>query len=174
MKRQFWGGECEIFESDFNGRVEIFFDNLKTCFVSVVGKSFENLSSVKNLRCETPKDIEDLQYFFSWLKKEGLENIKFIANFSLEKADSSLEHALDNCIFILEDTKFQEDKEIACENIADAIMILSKAIQEHIKVNAVPLDSSSNFTIKIKAISNNFGVIETDLIFDDGIFPFAA
>lgn len=112
--------------------------------------------------------------FFSWLKEEGLTNIKSIADFGIEKADSELEQILDSCTFILEDTLYQEDKEIACDNIADAIMHLSKAVTNYNQNTVEYSDIPSDFKIKTKLANSNFEIIETDLIFEDEIFPPAA
>lgn len=69
MKRKFWGGELEILESNFNNRVENFFNELKACFISVIGKSFENLSSIDGLHFENSEENEELRYFFFLVKR---------------------------------------------------------------------------------------------------------
>ncbi len=170
MKRQFWGGTSEIHQSSLNGRVDVFLNDLRSC-MEMLSPSFANLSCVVDFSVDDLQSADDLRCFFSWLKREGLENIKYIANFDAQVPNDSLEYILDDCVFILEDTKKQEDHEIACANLADAIMYLSKAIKATTQSKTVP-DKKTKKMAPIRK-GDNFELIESDFDFEDEL-PIAA
>lgn len=167
MKRRFWGGTSEIHQSSLNNRVDTFLDVLRSC-LEILNPSFAKLSRADEFSVDILQSADDLKYFFSWLKDEGLKNTKYIANFDAQVPSDSLGYVLDDCTFILEDTKEQEDHEIACANLADAIMYLSKAIKATTQSKIVP---EKKMTPIRKG--NNFELIESDFDFEDEL-PIAA
>ena len=75
MKRRFWGGTSEIHQSSLNNRVDTFLDVLRSC-LEILNPSFAKLSRADEFSVDILQSADDLKYFFSWLKDEGLKNNK--------------------------------------------------------------------------------------------------
>ena len=180
MSKQFCLGKSGVSRNCLAKRIGLFLDDLQMCLDSLFGVSFDCFRGDDNLSYEKFLSDDELNYFVSWLRNEGFKNIKYILAFNAETVDPELESVLDNCI--LEDSKNQEDKEIVCENVADAVMYLSKAMKATAHSGDIPEKIAATysshilkFTRKMYSIraGNNFEITESDLSFKSEL-PVAA